>query len=96
MSRMTENGKKKYEDFVEQNPDMLLPTNLEVDICIDEYGSRVQSDVLNTQTDLQTPIGSLEDPSSSPLWTEVVRRGKSKTKSRIENKGCDERHILEY
>jgi hypothetical protein len=96
MSRMIENDKKKYEDFVEQNPDMLLPTNVEANICIEEYGSMGQSGVLNSQTELQTPIGSLEDPSASPLWTEVVRRGKSKTRSRIENKGCDERCILEY
>jgi hypothetical protein len=75
---------------------MLLPTNIEADICIEEYGSMGQSGVLNSQTELQTPIGSLEDPSASPLWTEVVRRGKSKTRSRIENKGCDERCILKY
>jgi hypothetical protein len=52
--------------------------------------------MLNTQTDMQSPVEPLEDSTTSPMWTEVVRRGKSKTRSRLNSNICDERCLLEY
>jgi hypothetical protein len=93
--------KDKFINFALQNPDVLLPVNLDVELNVE--GSTLdglfpvsQSSMLNTQTDMQSPVEPLEDSTTSPMWTEVVRRGESKTRSRLNNNICDERCLLEY
>jgi hypothetical protein len=101
VSKLIGEEKEKNDSFVLQNPKILLPVNLEIDGCDeisnpDEVALITQSSVVNTQTVMQTPVESLEDFTPSPKWTEVVRRGKSKTRSRINENCCDEKRLLEY
>jgi hypothetical protein len=47
----------------------------------------------NEDTPISHPVeGSLQ----TPKWSEVVRRGKSKTRRRTENNVNNERRVLEY
>jgi 23S rRNA maturation mini-RNase III len=82
---------KSYENFVEQNPEILLPDNLELnmDDCaelVDEYN----------HNQAKTLERSLEDHSLAQSWTEVVKRGKNKTRSKSEKINFHDRRILEY
>jgi hypothetical protein len=44
------------------------------------------------------PCWACDNPETSPLWTEVVMRGKdrTKTRSRIDKITLDDRRFLEY
>jgi hypothetical protein len=83
----------RFEHFVAKNPESVLPVNLDVDLEI-EY------DPLNGQvvSSLVSPSDSIKETDTSVLWTEVVRKGKnrSKCRSRKEKIGEHDRHILEY
>jgi hypothetical protein len=101
VSLLEKKKKRKIDSFLLQNPEILLPVNLEIDGCEeisnpDEVALITQSSVVNTQTVMQTSVESLEDSTPSPKWTEVVRRGKSKTRSRINENCCDERCLFKY
>jgi hypothetical protein len=50
-----------------------------------------ENDVSNAR---KSPIPSFKDEASSPLWTEVVRKGKSRSRSNKINQ--DDRRVLEY
>jgi hypothetical protein len=82
---------KQVNIFVDENLEILLPTNLDISIDDNEYDASMaeqgEGDVLQD---------SLKEPLNTQKWSEVVRKGKSKSKSRIPNK-CDyEGCILEF
>jgi hypothetical protein len=83
----------RYEHFVAKNPESVLPVNLDVDL-------EIESDPLNCQvvSSHVSPSDSIKETDTSVLWTEVVRKGKnrSKCRSRKEKIGEHDRHILEY
>jgi hypothetical protein len=83
-----EKEKQCHDKFVEDNPEVNLPMNLDF-VC-----SHSEELVREDNTRETTPEASLKEEHSSPLWTEVVRRGRTRTKI---NKIVDnDRHILEY
>jgi hypothetical protein len=80
---------KSFDDFVKDNPETLLPTDLdlETDIMV------VDKENANSST-IISHVPSIKDETSPPLWTEVVRKGKSKSRSNKIN--YDDRMILQY
>jgi hypothetical protein len=69
---------------VGDNPDMLLPSNLDIEV--------VKTPELEVGE--QNPSESIKDSTPSPQWTEVVKRGK--IRSRSNKVSSDERRIWEY
>jgi hypothetical protein len=91
---------ENFRKFSEENPEVLLPPNLyfvlENDHTnqpnVDDHVPAVVNNC-NEDTPISHPVeGSLQ----TPKWSEVVRRGKSKTRSRTENNVNNERCVLEY
>jgi hypothetical protein len=83
----------RFEQFVAQNHESVLLVNLDVNLKIESgplNGQEVSSPVF--------PVDSIKETDTSELWTEVVRRGKnrSKCRSRKEKIGEHDRCILEY
>jgi hypothetical protein len=104
------NHLKSFEKFADENPDILLPTNLDVNYylttthiadrngqieCLRQGNSFKES---RNDTEPGTPAGPVDNPETSPLWIEVVMRGKNRTKtrSRIDKITLDDRRFLEY
>jgi hypothetical protein len=90
---------EKVNIFVDENPKILLPTNLDISIDDNEHDASMaeqgEGDVAE-QGEGHVPQDSLKEPLNTQKWSEVVRKGKSKSKSRIPNK-CDyEGCILEF
>jgi hypothetical protein len=83
---------KRYNDFVGENPEVLLPTSIDLDI-------EVVRDPLKGQErpNISSP-NSMKETNTADLWTEVVRKGRNraKTKSRSDKIGGNDRCILEY
>jgi hypothetical protein len=83
---------KRYNDFVGENPEVLLPTSIDLDI-------EVVRDPLKGQErpNISSP-NSMKETNTADLWTEVVRKGRNraKTKSRSDKIGVNDRCILEY
>jgi hypothetical protein len=71
VTSLIDEEKGKYDKFVEQNPEILLPVDLDLDIvtCCEPQAQQLESNE-------QTPPISTKDQESAPLWTEVVRRKK--------------------
>jgi hypothetical protein len=65
---------EKYNQFTEDNIEVILPVNMEVD---NEITSDSIKEVEVHVEDL-TPKDYLKESDNSLLWTEVVRRGKNK------------------
>jgi hypothetical protein len=67
----------RFERFVAQNPESVLPVNLDVDL-------EVESDPLNGQVASSpvSPSDSIKETNTSELWTEVVRKGKNRSMCR--------------
>jgi hypothetical protein len=84
ISKLIEEEKNNLEKFVGDNPDMLLPSNLDIEV--------VKTPELEVGE--QNPSESIKDSTPSPKWTEVVKRGK--IRSRSNKVSSDERRILEY
>jgi hypothetical protein len=87
---LVEEEQSCFNNFAEENPEVLLPSNIDV-----ENGN---AEVLVNEAELeeivQTTKGPIKEPENSPSWTEVVRRGKTRSMS---NKMCsNDRRILEY
>jgi hypothetical protein len=84
IDNLVESEKNVYEKFVGENPEVLLPSNLEVD-------SELIPNPVKEDGDLdgcKTPMGSLKEPDSSDLWTEVVKKGRNRYKNkRVKNDG---------
>jgi hypothetical protein len=86
--------KEQYEQFVGANPETLLPDNLDDDCIV----STVPLEGIVAQEFVSTPEVSIKEPDTSELWTEVVKRGrkKNKTRSTYVKIGHDDRSLLEY
>jgi hypothetical protein len=71
----------RYEHFVAKNPESVLPVNLDVDL-------EIESDPLNGQvvSSHVSPSDSIKETDTSVLWTEVVRKGKNRSKCRNRKK----------
>jgi hypothetical protein len=84
----------KVNIFVDENPEILLPTNL--DISVDDRSMNEHDAFVADQGNRDASQDSLKEPLNTQKWSEVVRKGKFKSKSRINTK-CDyERHFLEF
>jgi hypothetical protein len=89
IKNLTKEDQKSFDRFVEENPETLLPNELDLE---SDLGVTNMVDVNDKEFD--SPIPSFKDEESPPLWTEVVRKGKMKSKS---NKiKLDDRRLLEY
>jgi hypothetical protein len=107
---LVNNEVKNFEKFVDENPEILLPANLDLESHMDNHevennGSQVEDmrhndslkeDIIDNA--VETPAGTLEDPETSPLWTEVVTRGryKKKSTSKRDKINSDDRCSLKY
>jgi hypothetical protein len=79
----------KFKKFVNENPETLLPTNLDVenDILTEPVNGEVE------QNHVITHVCSHIKTGTPSMWTEVVRRDKNKSKpSKI---SINDRRILE-
>jgi hypothetical protein len=78
---------------VAQNPESVLLVNLDVDL-------KIESDPLNGQvvSSPVSPSDSTKETDTLVLWTEVVRKGKNRSKCRSRKEKIDEHDscILEY
>jgi hypothetical protein len=68
--------KKQYDSFVNDNPDMVLPASLdvEIDMPVESFEDRASKDVVTTLDN------SFKETGTSGLWTEVVKRGRNRKK----------------
>jgi hypothetical protein len=85
----------KHINFVDENPDMLLPANLDVELEMQEgFKPNVSEDIENNHT----PTGSIKEPDTSVLWTEVVMKGRNRNKIKGVNEKIhpNDRCCLEY
>jgi hypothetical protein len=89
ISNLISDDQKNYDNFIEENPDILLPINLDLE-SIQKYD--LNNDVDNGLQNTAEP--SLKDDVSSPLWYEVVRKGKTRSKS--DKIKSNDMHLLEY
>jgi hypothetical protein len=88
INNLVANEQNAYDEFVKDNPEVMLPSSLELDngMLTDPLDGPVPTG--------STPIESLKECEISPTWIEVVRKGKTRSKSnKIDHYG---RRILEY
>jgi hypothetical protein len=84
--------KEGYETFVDNHPEVILPATLDIqERGLDMRGTN-KNDLANGE--VSTPMQSIKDDESSLSWTDVVRRGK--TRSRINKNRINERDCLEH
>jgi hypothetical protein len=104
LNKMVSSEIIKSDRFAGQNPEVLLPTDLDIDLICDNIGHVLlnESDHLTSINVVKELIGvsppcSIKEPNSSELWTDVVRKGRRKGKNRIRNDKMvnHERRILE-
>jgi hypothetical protein len=77
INNMIDEEQKEFDVFVDSSPEIMLPT-------IQDFNCGMQSkpvDETETQVEISTPEKVLKEPDHSPSWTEVVRRGKTRSKS---------------
>jgi hypothetical protein len=89
-------GQNCYEQFITQNPEVLLPTDLDVsDVHVSRHvhGTEIGKDEIRISG---TPIEVVKVIDNSPPWTEVVRRGKSRVRCTSKTNVSNERRTLEY
>jgi hypothetical protein len=93
IGQLMADDQRDFEKFVDLNPDILLPVDLGIPDC--QKLVPIDGAVVTKHLKLNeaSPIGTVKT-SNSPLWSEVVRRGKQRSKinKSCENEGC----ILEY
>jgi hypothetical protein len=88
INTLIEKEKQCHNRFVEENHEVTLPTNL--DVACPQPKNLIREDIVQKVT----PEPSLKEDYSSPSWTEVVQRGKIRSKN---NKIVDsDRRSLEY
>jgi hypothetical protein len=77
-----------YKMFVESHPEVMLPASLDDHVVEPVLVDNQESDSLNVN--IHTPELSFKEAAASPPWTEVVRRGKTRSKSNKIDKyeGC--------
>jgi hypothetical protein len=91
---------ENFKKFSEENHEVLLPPNLDLALKNDHTNQPNVDDhvpaVVNNCNEV-TPISHhVEGSLQTPKWSEVVRRGNSKTMSRTENNVNNEKRVLEY
>jgi hypothetical protein len=77
MSNLIEEEQKSFDTFVEENPEVLLPTVLDFDrdmMIVPINGSELSNSN-------GTPEESMKDSETSPPWTEGVRKGETRSRS---------------
>jgi hypothetical protein len=83
----------RYEDFVAQNPESVLPVHLDVDqvLCAEPLEGQAADTTI-------FPTVSIKEPESSVLWMEAVRKGRNRSKnlSRKEKNSDNDRCFLEH
>jgi hypothetical protein len=85
----------KQSKFVIENPDMLLPMNLDFEVEIQDALTPFDID---SPEKVSTPTDAGIEPDTSALWTEVVRKGRKRNKTKNANNKIhsNERCGLEY
>jgi hypothetical protein len=94
IDNLVESKKLTHGNFVSENPETNLPSNLDVEMLLDGSSTPVEGSIAR-ETHV-TPEASLKEPDSSELWTEVVKRGRYKNKNRSKQNKIDsyDRSIL--
>jgi hypothetical protein len=92
LNKMISSEVIKSDRFVGQNPEVMLPTDLEIDLICDNIGHVLpnESDHLTSTNVVKELIGvsppcSIKELNSSESWSDVVRKGRRKGKNRIRN-----------
>jgi hypothetical protein len=107
---LVKNELENFEKFAVDYPEVLLPTDLDVNHdlrdnfvagegnIVEEGNQGAPSRYIMVEKECETPVGSLKDLETSPSWSEVVRRGKHriKTKSRSDKITINDRCLLGY
>jgi hypothetical protein len=62
-----------YEEFVGENLEVLLPSNMDLEKVMISYTLKV----VEGQGVDKTPLGSFKELDASELWTEVVKKGRN-------------------
>jgi hypothetical protein len=89
INNLIKEDQQSYVKFVGENPETLLPIDLDLESDLGFANKEAEN-----AKDCDSPAPSVKDEESPPLWTEVVRRGKTKSRSnKIKN---DDMRILEY
>jgi hypothetical protein len=123
INNMISEEEKRCELFARDNPEVVLPVNLDVssrntdvnssdhilhdglsfkdairELDENDFPSLKVFDNRYEMLVITSPTSSIKEPNSSELWTEVVRKGKVKAKTRSSGDkiGINERGILEY
>jgi hypothetical protein len=72
----------KHNQFADENPYMILPVNLDFELDVKE---NVNTEAVSNSVDCTTPTRSFKEPDTSGLWTEVVRNGRNRNKTKSVN-----------
>jgi hypothetical protein len=78
IDNIVEYEKIVYVKFVGENPEVLLPSNLDVDNDLIPNSIKEDGD----QNSCKTPIGYVKEPDALDLWTAVVKKGRNMYKRR--------------
>jgi hypothetical protein len=78
---LIELDREQYAQFVDANPEILLPHNIESDFEM----SRLPDNMVPIPEMISTPRGSIKEPDTSAPWTEVVKKGRRRNKARVES-----------
>jgi hypothetical protein len=79
IDKMIRDDKDQYDNFVATNPEVVLPANLDLDVCKANIPVSIDDSIVGSNE--TTPKGPLKELDSL-TWTEVVKRGKYRNKSR--------------
>jgi hypothetical protein len=94
ISKLVGNEIENVNKFVEENLEVLLPANMEIDLISEKTTEQAleNSNQLRDQA-LPEPL----EGSPQPLkWTEVVKRGRPKSRSKLDSNSFNEGRILKY
>jgi hypothetical protein len=91
---LVEVEKLNYDKFADENPKVLLPTNLD----LDNAGIDTSIKGEHAQNFVATSDVSLKKQDSPVSWTEVVKKGsnRNKVRSKSEKINSDDGYTLEY
>jgi hypothetical protein len=89
INNLIKEDRQSFDRFVEENPETLLPTKLDLESDLG-FANKEGENAKNCNSH----VPSVKDDESPPLWTEVVRKGK--TKSRSNKIKIDDRRLQEY
>jgi hypothetical protein len=78
ISSLVELDKVQYDQFIDANPETLLPDNIESDSVM----SLIFDNVEPVPEVLPIPVSSIEEPDTLAPWSEVVKRGRRRNEAR--------------